>query len=879
MREKVPPIMAFIMNNHIDLTLIQESWIRKCDGAVLTEVREYGYDIVTYRKAVKLEWGGGVAVIFRKDLKVNKIKCSINFKTFEHVTCKVITDSGPVLIVNVYRRGYSMTNKFTVTQFITEFSQLLDEIYDMTTPILISGDMNIHVELLLNTQVVSTSTASNLSDISSFLLMLDEYDLQQVVRQPTHEAGGTLDLVIMSKVKPISSNVTVGLKNQVCRSDHYHISIEIPLKPMIKSNKITLKRRDLDKLGSTVFMLNNLSSLNLSDKVTCANVNEAVEAYNTSLSNLFDEACPSKEITLTSHKKQKWYNSELREMKRVCRQAERKYKKDASEITHNELVNAQNLYRICVRQTRSSFFSSLFNSIADDISLIYKTANYYTGESNLRCLPSCKDDLTLSNEFADFFTQKIDTIRAEIENDPTVDLQMRNSLHSEFIMEEGLSEFNILSGDDVTKLISLMPCKLNSFDPLPLSFLKENVSHFSAPLGIIVNQSLQSGVFPDSLKHGSVSPILKSPNDDFEVHKNYRPVTTLTFLSKLLEKAASCQIISYLENKKLIPQYQSAYLKSHSCETALFKFTNDVQQILSENKAVILVQLDLSAAFDTVDHAVLLNLLKCKFGIKGTVLKWLTSYLHGRSFSVKIGSVNGKTVLLIYGVPQGSILGPLLFILYISDLPIIASKFNIALQSYADDSQLYTSFDPQTDYSSVLDRVKACFQEIEKWMKSNYLKMNVDKTEVLFIAKPRIHSLSSNMSIILGDECYISSSNQSVKSLGTYINGTMSVNNAVSEIVKSCNFNLKKISVFKYMLSVKQKLLLMKSHVLSKLDYCSVLLANSPAYQINRLQKLINKAIRFVYLLKKRDHISSYLKEAHVLPMNYRIQYKCCLFI
>ena len=200
MREKVPPIMAFIMNNHIDLTLIQESWIRKCDGAVLTEVREYGYDIVTYRKAVKLEWGGGVAVIFRKDLKVNKIKCSINFKTFEHVTCKVITESGPVLIVNVYRRGYSMTNKFTVTQFITEFSQLLDEIYDMTTPILISGDMNIHVELLLNTQVVSTSTASNLSDISSFLLMLDEYDLQQVVRQPTHEAGGTLDLVIMSKV-------------------------------------------------------------------------------------------------------------------------------------------------------------------------------------------------------------------------------------------------------------------------------------------------------------------------------------------------------------------------------------------------------------------------------------------------------------------------------------------------------------------------------------------------------------------------------------------------------------------------------------------------------------------------------------------------------
>ena len=289
----------------------------------------------------------------------------------------------------------------------------------------------------------------------------------------------------------------------------------------------------------------------------------------------------------------------------------------------------------------------------------------------------------------------------------------------------------------------------------------------------IANLSLQRGFFPNSLKHDSITPVLKSSDCDIESLNSYRPVTTLPFLSKFLEKAASSQIISYLESQNLIPLYQSAYLKSHSCETSLFKFTNDVQQMLSERKMVILVQLDLSAAFDTVDHAVLLNLLQHKFGISGIALQWFASYLSSRSFSVKIGSVNGRRVLLIYGVPQGSILGPLLFILYIGDLPVIASKYNISFQSYADDSHLYAGFDPLCDYTETMNRVKECFADIEVWMKSNYLEMNVGKTEVLFIAKPHVHTLFSNMSITLGNECYVSSQNYTIKSLGAYFNGAM----------------------------------------------------------------------------------------------------------
>ena len=409
------------------------------------------------------------------------------------------------------------------------------------------------------------------------------------------------------------------------------------------------------------------------------------------------------------------------------------------------------------------------------------------------------------------------------------------------------SSFSPISSDELVKIIKELNNKESCSDPIPLPFLKANLDYFIPILLDIVNKALVSGTFPDDIKHAVVTPIIKDKDADTELFKNYRPVSTLPYLSKIIEKAALLQLTHYLSQNGHIPAYQSAYMKNHSCETALCKVTNDIQKMLHDRKVVALVQLDLSSAFDTVDHTVLIKLLENKFGINDSALNFFKTYLSGRTFSVKIKHVQGGRVLLIYGVPQGSILGPLLFILYISDIPQIAANHNVLIHSYADDGQLYLGFEPSRDYTSSMNILKACIDDIEIWMKSNFLKLNVDKTGVLFIARPQDHVMYENMNINIGIKWYCASPDETIKSLGAYLDGTMTMDSTVSECTKSCFHNLKKLGRIKHYLDVTERMLVIKSFVLTKMDYCNLLLCNVPAICIKPLERALNTGIRFIY--------------------------------
>ena len=194
------------------------------------------------------------------------------------------------------------------------------------------------------------------------------------------------------------------------------------------------------------------------------------------------------------------------------------------------------------------------------------------------------------------------------------------------------------------------------------------------------------------MKSAIVKPLLKKSSLDPELFKNYRPVSNLSFISKLVEKAAAIRFREYLTSNKLNEVFQSAYKANHSTETALLRVKNDILTAVDHGKAVMLILLDLSAAFDTIDHDTLLNLMKNRLGISGSALDWVRSYLSYRTQVVSISEARSEVVCLIFGVPQGSVLGPMLFTLYILPIGDIARKNNVNFHGCADDTQLYVTF-------------------------------------------------------------------------------------------------------------------------------------------------------------------------------------------
>jgi len=210
-------------------------------------------------------------------------------------------------------------------------------------------------------------------------------------------------------------------------------------------------------------------------------------------------------------------------------------------------------------------------------------------------------------------------------------------------------------------------------------------------------------------------------------------------LSKVVEKLVCHQLVSFFERLKILPTLQSAYRKNHSTETAVLKVITDVLRAADRGEVTLLCMLDLSCTFDTVHHGILLDRLRYAFGIQGMALSWIESFLQDRTQSVHIANQQLSIMKLVCGVPQGSVLGPILFLVYCADVTAIAHQHGVGVHSYTDDSQLYF----HADISVVDDKVQqllVCVEEISHWMNGNRLKINKDKTQFVWLGTP--HQLS-----------------------------------------------------------------------------------------------------------------------------------------
>ena len=250
----------------------------------------------------------------------------------------------------------------------------------------------------------------------------------------------------------------------------------------------------------------------------------------------------------------------------------------------------------------------------------------------------------------------------------------------------------------------------------------------------MINLSLQTGSFPDTWKYADVRPRLKKPNSE-ATFTNLRPISNLQFASKLTERAVFLQMHDYLNTHNLYPLAQSSYRHHHSTETALLKVKNDILLNMNQQRVTLLVLLDLSAAFDTVDHKILLDRLHTDFGISGQVHSWFESYLRDRFQSISVNSGTSVNFQMKYSVPQGSCLGPLLFVIYASKLFEIIERHLPDVHTYADVTQLYISFNAASsvEQSTSVEAMQNCIADITQCMLQDRLRLNDGKTEFIII--------------------------------------------------------------------------------------------------------------------------------------------------
>ena len=336
---------------------------------------------------------------------------------------------------------------------------------------------------------------------------------------------------------------------------------------------------------------------------------------------------------------------------------------------------------------------------------------------------------------------------------------------------------------------------------------------------------------PAALKTAAVTPILKKPDSDPTSLINYRPISNLPFLAKVLERVVASQLHTFLNHHDLYEPFQSGFRSCHSTETALLRIVNDLLLSADSGSLNILILLDLSAAFDTINHNVLISRLSA-IGVSGTALNWFQSYLTNRKQFVTLGPHQSPKSPVTRGVPQGSVLGPLLFLIYILPLGQIIRSHGLNFHCYADDIQLYLTTPSPSDPPP--RSLTECLSDLKLWMQNNFLKLNTDKTEILLIGPKSILTKSPHLTLnIDGSSVH---STPVVKNLGIQLDSTLSFDPHIKSLTKIAFFHLRNIARLRPFLSASDAQTLVHSFIMSRLDYCNSLFLGLPTKTLQRLQ-------------------------------------------
>jgi hypothetical protein len=845
-------ICETVIDKDLDVLAITETWLKQGDDHVINQLCPPGFHFTGIpRPEGKGSRGGGIGVMYRSSLHVQSVS-KPSFTTFEHM-CVRLSLQRPVLLCVIYRPPPSQKNGLTTPQFLSDIEEFLTSIVnEANEDLCVVGDFNIHVD------IKDDPTAKAFSNLLASL------DLQQLVTHPTHKAGHILDLILTrAGSNTISPTVSIHASDM---SDHHLVQFTLPQQPL-PTPKVLLSRRKFRSIDMEAFSADISSALSVQDD--SSDVNNLVSRYSQSVTKVLDKHAPARNIALKGEAPKKWYDSEVHEARRKRRKLERQYSQTRLEV-HRQILREQSLAVVrLIDNKKSQHYKERL--VAADSKETFKIVSSLISSNSEPALPVASDDTSLAKSFASFFCEKVHKIHSSITTSSASD----DCIADPVTMAE-LTSFQPQTVESITRVVKQCATKTCSLDSLPTALLKDDrlLAHVVPYITHLINRSLESSCVPDEYKQAQVRPLLKKDGLDINVLGNYRPVSNLPFLSKVMERVVAQQITRHMKQHQIDDHLQSAYKRGHSTETALLKIKADIDNMLDDGDGVLVVMLDLSAAFDTLDHNILLRRLETCVGLHGASLTWMESYLRGRSQRVCIRDSVSDKVQLEIGVPQGSVLGPLLFLIYILPLKDLINSFRVLRHGYADDSQLYDRLrlkNPQ-EIQNTVRNMERCLVEVRSWMQSNKLRLNDAKTEVLIVAKPNQRKCVHDITIKIGDSNITPT--KCVKNLGGYMDECMTMERQVQTVVRNTNFHIRRISKIRHFLDTNTCAKVITATVTSRLDYHNALLCGIHNKHLKSLQVAQNNAARLLSRSSRREHITPILKQLHWLPIRHRVTFK-----
>lgn len=823
---KTALITDTILDRKIDILCLSETWHKDNDYLNLNMCAPSGYKYIDVPRASGK--GGGLAAVFASNISLDVIDAP-TVSSFECLVFKV-NGASPVLVLLIYRPP--KPNPL----FFSEFTELLTLLSPLCPSMVLTGDVNFHID---NPNCVKTAT---------FLDILDGFDFKQHVTFPTHRLGHILDVVCSAGVG-IQSLDSIDMSI----SDHRLITFDINVMSSRSISERTIKFRNIKHMDFTLF----------STFVSGLPTTNSVEHYNSMLSSLLDEFAPVRERLVTFRKPCPWFTPDLRLMKAAGRQLERQYKKSGLTVHRLLYTEQQSAYHSALNTARKSYYSSIIGNAATNSKSLFKTVDNLLKPTKA-VVHSSVDQC---NKFLHYFTGKVEGIYSTLNT--IAPLELVNIQPSNFPTTT-FSNFEMVGDDFIISTVKSMNSTTSILDPVPCSVIMNCLASICPFMTSIVNLSLTSGIVPPELKIAAITPVPKKTGCDVSDLSNYRPISNLPFLAKVLERVVAVQLNNHLALNSLFEPFQSGFRRGHSTETALIRVVNDLLIAADSGACSILVLLDLSAAFDTICHSLLLDRLENWLGLSGAVLNWFRSYLTNRAQFVGLGNYNSDTVPVRQGVPQGSVLGPILFNIYMLPLGQIIRKHGLGYHCYADDTQIYITTSPDVHCSLIA--LRGCLAEISIWMHNNFLKLNGSKTELMQIGTVAATRKAEQISLIV-DSCTVIPTSQ-VRNLGVIFDPQLSFEAHIKHISKTAFFHLRNIARLRPFLSFADTERLIHAFITTRLDYCNALFSGLPAKSLSKLQYIQNSAARVLTCTSPREHITPVLSQLHWLPVNARIDFK-----